>query len=70
LLRLITLLSSLLPTIKRVGAFTFCWDCRSAKSGLPLRETIAATISGLCAAAVNAAAAPVLAPNIPIIKLF
>jgi hypothetical protein len=56
------------PTINRVGLYTLVRISGGvAKSGLPPRETIAPISLGFCAAAVNAAAAPVLAPKYPIL---
>ena len=57
--------SSSPPTISSVGAVTR-GSASSAKSGLPPRETTALTVFGRLAAAISAAAAPVLAPNRPI----
>jgi hypothetical protein len=53
------------PTISRVGALTLA-KASPARSGRPLRDTTAPTASGRCAAAMSAAAAPVLAPKSPI----
>src|SRR6266446_1826084 len=55
---------SSLPTISSVGAAT-CSSASKARSGRPPRETIAPTTRGSAAAAINAAAAPVLAPKYP-----
>ena len=57
------------PTISRVGAFTSARES-GARSGRPPRETTAFTSFGRCAAALRAAAAPVLAPNRPTGRLF
>jgi hypothetical protein len=53
------------PTISRVGDVTWPRSC-AARSVRPPRETIADTICGRRAAAMNAAAAPVLDPINPI----
>jgi hypothetical protein len=50
------------PTISSVGAFTRESDA-PARSGRPPRETTACILSGRFAAAISAAAAPVLAPK-------
>ena len=60
---------SKLPTNNRVGATT--WGRYSpARSGRPPRETTAAMSFGSLAAAIKAAAAPVLAPKYPKANLF
>ena len=64
----ITSLWSLLPTINKVGARTFANRSLETKSGLPLRHTTAPVMLTLWAAAIKAAAAPVLSPKYPIIN--